>query len=49
LATAFVNVDGQIAVVILNLSDADRMFQLWVENKAAKYVAPAKSIITMVL
>jgi glucosylceramidase len=49
LATAFINVDDQVAVVILNLSSADRIFQLWVEGKAVKYSAPPQSIITMVL
>jgi glucosylceramidase len=49
LATAFVNPDGQVAVVILNLTDADRILQLWVEGKAARYAAPPQSIITMVL
>jgi hypothetical protein len=49
LATAFVNVDGQIAVAMLNLSDADRIFQLWVESKAVKYEAPPQSIITITL
>jgi len=49
LATAFVNPDGQIAVVMLNVSHADRIMQLWVEGKAARYTAPPQSIITMVL
>jgi len=49
LATAFLNVDDQIAVVILNTSAADRIFQLWVEDNALKYTAPPQSIITMVL
>jgi glucosylceramidase len=48
VATAFVNVDDQVAVVILNLSDADRIFQLWVDKKAVKYTAPPQSIITLV-
>jgi glucosylceramidase len=49
LATAFVNPDGQITVVMLNLSHADRIMQLWVEGKAARYTAPPQSIITMVV
>jgi glucosylceramidase len=49
LATAFANVDGQVAVVILNLSTADRIFQLWVGGQVVKYSAPPQSIITMVL
>jgi glucosylceramidase len=49
LATAFLNVNNDIAVVILNLSNADRIFQLWVDGKALKSSAPPQSIITMVL
>ncbi|MBN1933424.1 MAG: glycoside hydrolase family 30 protein [Anaerolineae bacterium] len=48
VATAFVNVDGQVAVVILNLSDADRIFQLWVNGQVIKYSAPPQAIITIV-
>jgi glucosylceramidase len=48
LATAFINTNGTVAVVILNLSDADRIFQLWVNGKVLKYSAPPKAIITMI-
>ena len=48
LATAFINANDEVAVVILNLSDADRIFQLWMDGKAVKYSAPPQSIITMV-
>jgi glucosylceramidase len=47
IATSFVNTDGTVATVILNLSDADRIFQLWVSGKALKYTAPPESIITI--
>jgi len=49
LATAFVNTNDEVAVVILNLSNADYIFQLWVDGKAVKYSAPPQSLITMVL
>ncbi len=49
LATAFINTNNEVAVVILNLSDADRIFQLWVDGKAVKNSAPPQSIITMVI
>lgn len=49
LATAFVNPDGQVAVVMLNVSPADRIFQLWVHGQAVKYLAPPHAIITMTL
>ena len=48
IATAFINTDEQVAVVILNLSGANRIFQLWVDGKVLKYTAPPKAIITMV-
>ena len=48
IATAFMNPDGKTAVVVLNLTDTDRNFQMWVEGRVAKYGCPAKGIITMV-
>ncbi len=48
VATAFINPDGKIAVVVLNLDNADRNFQVWLNGKAAKYLSPAHAIITMV-
>jgi glucosylceramidase len=48
IATAFKNTDGKIAVTVLNLTDAERDFQIWVDGKIARYSSPAKAIITMV-
>jgi glucosylceramidase len=48
LATACINPNNEVAVVILNLSDADRIFQLWVDGKVLKYSAPPQALITMV-
>ena len=48
IATAFVNTDGRVAVVILNLSDADRICQLWVQGQVIKHTAPPHALITMV-
>ncbi len=48
LATAFVNVDGRVAVVILNQSDAERFFQLWVDGQVVRYPAPSRAIFTIV-
>jgi glucosylceramidase len=48
LATAFINPNDDVAVVILNLSDADRIFQVWVADKVLKYTLPPEAIITMV-
>ncbi|MBN1996854.1 glycoside hydrolase family 30 protein [candidate division KSB1 bacterium] len=48
LATAFVDDEKNVVTVILNTSEADRIFQVWVNGKALKYTAPPLSIITMV-
>lgn len=49
LATAFLNPDGKIAVVVMNQTDKDIEFYTWIENRAAKTNSPAHSIITLVL
>jgi glucosylceramidase len=49
VATAFLNPDGKIAVVLTNLTDHEEIFQLWVEGRTIKYTSPAHGIITMVL
>lgn len=48
IATAFINPNGKVAVVVLNLSNADRDFQIWTDGKAARYKSPAKALITLV-
>ncbi|MCJ7549048.1 MAG: glucosylceramidase [Anaerolineae bacterium] len=51
IATAFVNQDGRTGgsrvVVILNLSEADRICQLWVQGQVIKHTAPPHALITM--
>jgi glucosylceramidase len=49
LATAFLNPDGKIAVVITNLTDRPQFFQLWVAGRTLRYTSPANGILTMVL
>jgi glucosylceramidase len=49
LATAFLNPDGKIAVVLTNLTDHPQAFQLWVAGRALKSTCPAKGIMTLVL
>jgi glucosylceramidase len=49
LTTAFLNTDGSIAVVILNLSDEAQAFSLRLEGRAAGTSSPAHSIITMMI
>jgi len=47
--TAFLNPDGTIAVVVLNLSDQAQPFNFSVNGKSAKSTSPAHSIITLVI
>lgn len=46
--TAFLNPDGKIAVVVLNLSDKAQPFNLWIKGKMANNASPAHSIMTFV-
>jgi glucosylceramidase len=48
LATAFLNADGRVAVVVLNLKDEAIGFKLWINGQAATTSSPAHSIITFV-
>lgn len=48
-ATAFVNPDGKIVVVVLNLSDDKLPFRLCISEKAAQTVSLPHSIMTMII
>ncbi len=48
-ATAFLNPDGRVAVVVLNLHDRAIEFQVWLSGRAARSNLPAHSIVTLVL
>ncbi len=48
-ATAFVNPDGKIVVVVLNTSDEKLPFKLSIKDKAASVVSLPHSIITMII
>lgn len=48
LATAFLNPDGKIAVVVMNQTEKDIEFHTWIENQAVKTNSPAHSIVTLV-
>lgn len=48
-ATAFLNPDGKIAVVVMNQTEKDIEFHTWIENQAVKTNSPAHSIVTLVL
>jgi glucosylceramidase len=49
LSTAFINPDGKIAVVVMNKTDKDIEYYLWIKGKAAKTNSPAHSIETLVV
>jgi glucosylceramidase len=49
LSTSFLNESGELVVVVMNESDADTDFNLWIEGKSSKLSAPAHSIQTIVL
>jgi glucosylceramidase len=48
ITTAFLNPNGRIAVVVLNLSDMEQPFYLWMDGNAARTRSPAHSIMTLV-
>ena len=41
--------DGKIAVIVMNLSDTNAPFSLWMNNRAAKSDSPAHSIMTLII
>ncbi len=49
LATAAVNPDGSVAIVVLNLGDIDIDYKLWLENRAVTAKSLKHSIVTLVL
>lgn len=49
IATAFLNSDGKVAVVVSNLSDHETFFQLWIKGKALKYSSPGNAVMTFIL
>jgi glucosylceramidase len=49
LATAFLNPDGHIAVVIDHVADHEQIAQLWVAGRAVKLSLPGRSLLTLVL
>jgi glucosylceramidase len=49
LSTAFKNVDGSIAVVVMNQSDKNIAYYLWINGKAAQVTSLPHSIATLVL
>lgn len=47
--TAFLNQDGKIAAVVLNLSDKPQLFNLWLGGKSVKTSSAAHSIMTLII
>jgi glucosylceramidase len=48
LTTAFLNPDGKVAVVILNVGNKETFFRVWTDKKAVKAIMPSQSIVTFV-
>ena len=49
IATAAINQDGRIAVVVMNQTETDIPFNTWIANESFKTTSPAHSIMTIVL
>jgi glucosylceramidase len=49
LSTAYINPDGKLAVVVMNKTDKDIEYLLWIKGKAAKTTSPAHSIETLIV
>lgn len=47
--TAFLNTDGKVAVVVMNSTDQEQPFQLWIKGQAAAASSRPHSIMTMVV
>jgi glucosylceramidase len=48
LSTAFLNADGRIAVVVMNLQEEDIPCRIWIDGQVACTTSPAHSIRTVV-
>ena len=48
-ATAFLNPDGKMVVVVLNLSDSKLPYKLWIAGKAASVTSLSHSIMTVII
>ena len=46
--TAFLNTDGKVAVVVMNSTDKEQPFQLWLKGQAAQTTSAPHSIMTLV-
>lgn len=48
ISTAFTNADGKTAVVVMNSSEKEVPYYLWIDGKAAEIKSPPRSIQTLV-
>jgi glucosylceramidase len=49
MATAFMNTDGKIAVVVMNKSIKSIPYYLWINKKAVSVTSLPRSIMTLVV
>ncbi len=49
ISTAFINPDGKISVVVMNKTDKEVPYFLWIDGKAAETKSPPHSIQTLVV
>lgn len=49
LSTAFINPDGKLSVVVMNKSDKEVKYFIWIDGQAAEVNSPAHSIQTLVV
>ena len=47
--TGFINPDGKIVIIVMNSSDNDLPYQLWIKGAAAKTIGKAHSISTFII
>jgi glucosylceramidase len=47
LTTAFVHPDGSVVTIVMNQTEKDEDFGVWVDGRAAKTKSPAHSIVTL--
>lgn len=48
-ATAFLNTDGKVAVVVMNQTEKEQPFQLWIKGQAAQTMSRPHSIMTLMV
>jgi glucosylceramidase len=49
IATAFINPNGKIAVVLNNTADHEQIAQVWVAGKALKLSCPGNGVVTLTM